>query len=42
MTPERIHTGAFCVVGPGGEFSHENMAGVAALWEELEIWTPVE
>ena len=35
MTPERIHTDAFRVVGPGGEFSHENMAGIAALWEEL-------
>ena len=35
MTPERIHTDAFCVVGPGGEFSHENMAGIPALWEEL-------
>ena len=35
MTPEKIHTDAFRVVGPGGEFSPENMAGIPALWEEL-------
>ena len=35
MTPEKIRTDAFRVVGPGGEFSHENMSGIPALWEEF-------
>ena len=35
MTPEKIHTDAFRVVGPGGEFSHEDSAGIPALWEDF-------
>ena len=35
MTPEKISTEAFRVVGPGGDFSHEDMSGVTALWEEF-------
>ena len=35
MTPEKIHTGAFRVVGPGGDFSHEDMSGIPALWTEF-------
>ena len=35
MTPEKIHTDVFRIVGPGGEFSHENMSGIPALWGEF-------
>lgn len=35
MTPEKIRTDAFRVVGPGGDFSHEDMSGIPALWTEF-------
>ena len=35
MTPEKIQTGAFRVVGPSGDFSHEDMSGIPALWTEF-------
>ena len=35
MTPEKIQTDGFRVVGPGGSFSREDMSGIPALWEEF-------
>ena len=35
MTPEKIATGAFRVVGVGGVFSHEDISGIPALWQEF-------